>query len=309
MDQTMKSSRKSTPPLLLAGWILAAALLPLAASAQTSVQMEQLFDRLDRLERTIQDLQVQLFARGVKVPAPPPRLAATPPLRSFADMEIRISRLETQMREFNGQLEEANHKADNVRQELTKLSADLEFRFQELEKLLKAGTPSPVAALAAGAESQPSAAQEGSTAPAASQAAAAPPARLLPAGEPKEQYQFAYGLLRKLDYDNAEVAFKEFLEVNREDPLVGNAFFWLGQTYYVRKQYKDAAKAFLQSYNRRPKGPKAADSLLKLASTLGLMEQRAEACATLAELFERFPKMEQRVRGQAKREQKKLSCI
>ena len=307
----MKSSRKSTRPLFLACWILAVVALPLPSAAQTSVQMEQLFDRLDRLEGAMQEIQAQLFAGRDKVPAAPPRAAAAPlPPRSSANMEIRLSRLETQLRDLKGLLEEANHKADSVRQDLTKMSADLEFRFQEFEKRLAAGTPAGAAAAPGGTESQAPVAQAAANGPAASQAAATPaaPARLLPEGEPKEQYQFAYGLLRKLDYEKAEVAFKEFLEVNREDPLVGNAYFWLGQTYYVRKQYKAAAKAFLQGYNRRPEGPKAADSLFKLAATLGLMEQRAEACATLAELFRRFPKMERRVRGQAEREQKKLTC-
>ena len=260
----------------------------------------------------VQEIQAEFFAGRSKVPAASPGAAAAPPPRSSANMEIRLSRLETQLRDLKGLLEEANHKGDSLRQELTNMSADLEFRFQELEKRLHGGAPAAAAAAPAGAESQPPAGQKLSTAPVAGQAAAAAgaadPARVLPAGEPKAQYQFAYGLLRKLDYDKAEAAFREFLDVNREDPLVGNAYFWLGQTYYVRKQYKAAAKAFLQGYNQRPKGPKAADSLLKLATTLGLMEQRAEACATLAELIERFPKMEARVRRQAEREQKKLAC-
>lgn len=305
-------------------WLIAAtlcllALAPPPAAAQMSVQMEQLFDRLETLERDLRQVESALHRDGRLARAPRP--ATAPPARGGAGVELRVSKLEGLIRELNGQLETVNHKVGRLIDRLDKLQADLDYRFRELETG-SAGT-SPVAAAGAAEDAAtPEAAgppasdggqpAEDTTVSAA--AAAAKPAkpakteRILPDAEPREQYQAARGILRKLDYDRAEAAFNEFLELNAEDPLVGNVYFWLGYIHQVRERYKDAAKAFLQGYNRFPQGPKAPDSLLKLATTLGIMEQRAEACGALDELFERFPRMEDRIRRLAEREKKKYAC-
>src|SRR3546814_19535879 len=51
--------------------------------------------------------------------------------------------------------------------------------------------------------------------------------------------------------------------------------YWLGETYYVRQRYQDAAVAFLEGYQKYPKSPKAADNLLKLGMALGPVGQKA----------------------------------
>ncbi|MBM4438674.1 MAG: tol-pal system protein YbgF, partial [Actinobacteria bacterium] len=140
------------------------------------------------------------------------------------------------------------------------------------------------------------------------QQAAAQPAGILPRGTAKQQYDFAYGLLQQFRIPEAERAFTEFLTANANDELAHNARYWLGETYYFRAQYQQAAVAFFDGYQKAPTGPKAADNLLKLGISLGRMDQKQEACATLAELGTRFPNANQDIRNQAAAERRRLAC-
>ncbi|MFN4275554.1 MAG: tol-pal system protein YbgF [Ferrovibrio sp.] len=140
-------------------------------------------------------------------------------------------------------------------------------------------------------------------------APAAPSARAkLPAGSTQERYNYAYKLLVQSDYADAEAAFREFLGAHPQDPLAGNAQYWLGETYYVRQQYEPAAQAFLQGYQGYGKSAKAPDSLLKLGMSLAAMKKNPEACAALGQLAKDFPNAPQHVKDAATRERGKIGC-
>lgn len=153
---------------------------------------------------------------------------------------------------------------------------------------------------------------QGSVAPqqtARATAPAAPSARAkLPAGSTQERYNYAYKLLVQSDYADAEAAFREFLGAHPQDPLAGNAQYWLGETYYVRQQYEPAAQAFLQGYQGYGKSAKAPDSLLKLGMSLAAMKKNPEACAALGQLAKDFPNAPQHVKDAATRERGKIGC-
>src|SRR5207237_9399461 len=121
-------------------------------------------------------------------------------------------------------------------------------------------------------------------------AAAAPPsARARPSGSTREQYNHAFGLLKQADYPAAEVALKAFVEQHPNDPMAGNAQYWLGETFYTRGRYAEAATAFAEGYKRWPKSSKAADELLKLGMSLARANQTKNACTVLAQLDDDFP--------------------
>ena len=75
----------------------------------------------------------------------------------------------------------------------------------------------------------------------------------MPSGSTSEQYNQAFGLLKQADYPAAEVALKAFVEQHPNDPMAGNAQYWLGETYYTRGRYADAASAFAEGYKRYPR--------------------------------------------------------
>ncbi len=131
---------------------------------------------------------------------------------------------------------------------------------------------------------------------------------VLPQGTPKEQYNYAFGLLRQANYDKAELALQEFVKLHPKEDLVGNARYWLGETFYVRAAYVQAAEVFLEGYQADPKGPKAPDSLLKLGMSLAGLDKKREACAAFDKLTKDFPKVSAGIRNTVKREKQKSSC-
>ena len=161
-----------------------------------------------------------------------------------------------------------------------------------------AGMPAP--------ENSEPAADENTVAAASSTPSAS--SSLLPEGTPRERYQFAFGLMSQARYDEAEAAFKEFITLHGDDQLAGNARYWLGESYYVRKAYMEAAQTFFQAYQTQPDGPKAPDSLLKLGMSMGSLDKTEEACATYGKLRKEFADLKPTIEKNLNREVKRLKC-
>ncbi len=145
----------------------------------------------------------------------------------------------------------------------------------------------------------------GTAAGAATQTAAA---GNLPGGTPQEQYNYAFSLLRQAQYSEAEQALRVFVDQNPQDPLAGNAKYWLGETYYVRGDYQQSAVIFAEAYQQYPDNSKAPDNLLKLGMSLGALGNTADACGTFAELLKRYPNAAATVQRRTKQEQQRYSC-
>jgi tol-pal system protein YbgF len=131
---------------------------------------------------------------------------------------------------------------------------------------------------------------------------------VLPEGTPEDRYRFAFGLLRQARYDDAEVALRAFLKAHEGDPLAGNARYWLGETYYVRGDYQQAAVVFYEGYNTAPKGAKAADTLLKLGMSLASIDKKNEACATFDKLAKEFSDTAANIAKLVTRERQRSGC-
>ena len=164
-----------------------------------------------------------------------------------------------------------------------------------------------------GQKSAPAAAKTALAAQAApAQPAPAPTASaatiVLPPGTAKEQYNYAFGLLRQANYDKAELALQEFVKLHPKEALASNARYWLGETFYVRAAYVQAAEVFLEGFQADPKGPKAPDSLLKLGMSLGGLDKKREACAAFDKLLKDFPDAPAGVKNTVTREKQKNGC-
>ena len=130
----------------------------------------------------------------------------------------------------------------------------------------------------------------------------------LPEGTAKQQYEYAFGLLRQANYEKAEKALQEFVKKNPKDKLAVNARYWLGETFYVRRAYVQAAEVFLEGYQADPKGKKAADSLLKLGMSLSGLGKKREACAAFEKVVKDFSNVSTGMRNTISREKRKSSC-
>ena len=144
----------------------------------------------------------------------------------------------------------------------------------------------------------PSTAQGAST-QTANTTQAAPAPRAIPEN-PRIAYNFGREALLRRDFVLAETTFKTFLERWPQDTLAGNAAYWLGETYYADQKYSAAANAFIDTYTTYRTSPKAPDSLLKLAMSLGHLNNLSPACDALQALEDEFPDASQTTRQMAR---------
>jgi len=139
----------------------------------------------------------------------------------------------------------------------------------------------------------------------ASRAASGP---VLPEGDSASRYKHAFSYLMRHDYDTAEKAFREFVDGHGDDPLAGNAMYWLGETYYVREMFAESAVTFAEGYERYPGSPKTADNLLKLSFSLARLNRVEDACVALAQLSDEFPNASATTKRRAQSEGRRIGC-
>jgi|SRR5271166_4980574 len=302
-------------------------------------------ERLDRLERDLSMLQRVYRGTGGSTV-----LAGA---GAAVDSELRMDRLETEMRELTGRVEDAINGVEQLRRRLEQINSDIDVRFGQSQgqptttprsasggavASATAGTlPArgglPVASATPPAPPMPAGTQvpppyiptglgtltppknSSPTQPVPEPVGAGlgapfrqPASGALPAGSASEQYNFAFGLLKQADYPAAEEALKSFVRQHPDDGLAGSAQFWLGETYYQRERFADAASAFAEGYKRYPKGGKAADDLLKLGMSLARANQKQNACLAFVQLDHDFPNPGSAIKERATAEKKRLGC-
>ncbi len=300
-------------------------LLALASSGGTTTAIAapsraELDQRLNELKGELATLSRQLEDLKTRLDMPE---GATVLLRR---MVIRVEALERSIAELTGRIEELDHAQRETAERLERFATDTRARLAALElgraPDASSGDDGKAAAMtgtaaAVRAKREPASSAD-STGPVTT--AAAPPAATVPSAssdrsrasaavaDPKAAYDAAFRLLRQGRFAEAEAAFSDFLVRFPEHPLAANAQYWLGETFYVRKDYAHAAEAFLKGYEEHRDRPKAADSLLKLGMSLGALGKREEACATFDELERGFEDLDPRIRQRLKAERARFTC-
>src|SRR5499426_979673 len=133
-------------------------------------------------------------------------------------------------------------------------------------------------------------------------------ATLAPSQTPRDEYDLAYGYVLRKDYALAEDAFHSFLSKYPNDRLAGDATYWLGESMFQRRRFRDAAEAFLNVSTKYESTAKAPDALLRLGQSLAALGEKEAACASLGEVLRKFPRASAAVRQGVEREQKRVRC-
>ena len=299
--------------------------------------VESLLLRVERLQRDMNTLQRYVF-KGEPAPAAGATGATageTSPMTATAAarIDLRLSQFEAQLRTLTGQVEEAVYRNQQINERLERLAAETDLRLRQFEQGGMAPTAmAPGAGDQAAAASQPqvlgtirksdlATLQSQPVAPGTavtqqdtSQTPVQPGTQEAAAGyklvgeTPREQYNYAFGLLSQANYGEAELALRGFVDQNPQDPLAGNAKYWLGETFYVRQDYQQAAVTFAEAYQEYPDSGKAPDNLLKLGMSLSALGSQKDACGTFAELLKRYPEAAATILQRAKQERQRLSC-
>jgi tol-pal system protein YbgF len=324
--------------------LLAVVWQPMAPAFGQSSEVRGLISEIERLRRDLDTLQRYVYA-GWKPPAGEAPQAEAPQEAQVIDtqaarLQVRITELETELRNMTGRIEEVGFKIDKVRTRLDKLVEDVDFRLSTIERGLAAHQPTAGLPGGASAPAQPTSDQPpegGQVATDAPQPAAgegvlgtvsasdmasageqqtaavtpAPqpqPESILPAGTADERYNFAMRLLRQGDWNDAELALVEFLAAHPDHQLASNAQYWLGETYYVRDQFRQAAETFLAGYKQFGDGPKAPGSLLKLGMSLAKLGEVQEACTTFDAVRTTYRDTDATIVRLAERERQSAGC-
>jgi tol-pal system protein YbgF len=310
-------------------------------SAHAQSDTRGLVDRLDRLERDLNTLQAQVYrgqGNGGPTVITSPALGgsgsggggARPsgPLSgdAYSLLDDRINALESQMRDLTGQAEKTSFAVGQLSAKIDRMQADNDFRLKDLESKSGGGVPTgapagavspPAAKQGADAGTQGPGAPPGTLshspgAPAQGNNLAAPPAAAAPVAlvgkTPQEQFDYAFGLLKNSDNAGAAKAFQAFVGQHPQDPLAGNAMYWLAQISYAQGQYDQAAVTFLDAYRKYPKSAKAGESLLKVGLSMSNLGKKKEACAALSRFSSEFPDAADNLRRLAASEKQKLGC-
>jgi tol-pal system protein YbgF len=209
-------------------------------------------------------------------------------------IEDRLNQLQQSITLLTGQIEQLQYRNQQLQQQLEKMQADYEFRLDQVEKGRPGGAPR-LPAQAAGPAPPPAA------------AAAAPPAAVA-AGGGDQLYNEAFKKLQDGDYGGAERGFKAFLQGNPKHTLAGNAQYWLGETYYARRDYQNAMTAFAEGYKVYKGSPKGPDNLLKLGVTLAVLGRKSDACAVFAKFNQDYPRATDLQKRRVDQERQKNSC-
>ncbi len=308
--------------------------LPLAALGQTNSDVA---DRIDRLQRDVMVLQRQL-SRGETPNTTSISSEDAAPISSgpvTANQEVRLSAIEEQMRQLRGQIEENRFQNKKLADDFEKFRKDTDFRLNEINQAQHTAVATPAAAPASSAATTPPAKEDAHKDSAKEPTGAhvisddkmtddkaakevkdkdtkePADAKDTPKEEynnPRDLYNHAFRLLNQTHYSEAAESFQAFTEKYPKDALIGNAFYWLGETHYIRRDYVKAADNFRQGFEAKPSGPKAADNLLKLALSLNAMEQNKEACVVLGQILVKFKDTSKGVVQKAGTERTRIGC-
>ena len=251
---------------------------------------------------------------------------------------LKLSAVEDQFRELTNKFEEINFKLDKLSTRVSKIQADNQIRFQDIETKISSENISSVEnQLSSKPKTDEQKVLPGSSQPqdlgtisykdtetneTSQQIQSVDTTasivtetfqseeKILPQDlNPVEQYEFATSFLKVGDYSTAERAFREFVLSNPDHELAGSAQYWYAETFRIRQLYTDAASAYLEGYQKYPKGKKAPINLLKLGVSMVQIGEKDQGCKMINGVELQYPNANQSVIQKAKYESKKFECI
>src|SRR5262249_25045407 len=104
-----------------------------------------------------------------------------------------------------------------------------------------------------------------------------------PTNSPRDEDDLGIGYMQRNDYALAEQTMRNFAQKYPNDPMLGDSQYWLGESLFLRQQYRDAAEIFLNVTSKYDKSTKAPDALLRLGQSLAALKEKEAACAAFGE--------------------------
>ena len=296
-----------------------------------------IYEILDQLQKDIKTLEKAVYSGSIELDNKSIDNSNTSSVNNSEDVLTRhllkLSEIENQFQQLTNKFEEINFKLDKLSNRMSKVQADNQIRFQDLEGGLSSGEttkkitkknndnsneilpgssePQDLGSISYKDSTPSDTAQQtqsiDTTASIVTETFQAEE-KILPDETPDKQYKFATSFLKVGDYSTAERAFREFVNTNPEHNLAGNAQYWYAETFRIRQLYTDAASAYLEGYQKYPKGEKAPINLLKLGVSMVQIGEKDQGCKMINGVEKQYPNANQSVIQKAKYESQKFEC-
>ena len=280
-------------PITVLGAGALAALAP-ASAAIAQRQPPSPEQRLDRLERQVNEVQRRVFPKGR--PADTAGFPDDPAATQAAVMSLdqRLDALERQLADMLRQTEENGNRLRSLEAGMGQLKNDQDQRIQALEQRMSeaaAAVPAATDAAPPAATTNPSkpkpkpTPQPPRTAPAAPAAGDAPASTAAEAADPAEDaYSEGFHLWEAGQYDAAISALKAFVAAYPKHRRISYANNLIGRAQLDKGDPKAAAATLLANYRNNPGGERAPDSLFYLGQAAMALGQNEQACRVYGEL-------------------------
>lgn len=194
--------------------------------------------------------------------------SSAPSREVLADLLQQLESLQTELRSLRGQIEVQTNEIERLKGRQRDLLADIDRRVSELERRGPAA-PAPESASASG----------GASAPAESAVSA----------QEQQDYDAAFSFMKQGQYDSAAKGFRDFIARHPQSALRDNAQYWLGEAYYVKRDFRKALAEFARLMSDHPKSLKAADALLKIGYSHYELAEWSKARENLNQVVARYP--------------------
>ena len=224
--------------------------------------------------------------------------------QSGSELLLQMQRLQSEMQELRGLVEQQRFDIERLQRQQRDQFLDLDARL--------AGTgrsAQPEDAESAGPTSQPGLvdasgpgldAPSGSTPPETPMAPPVPPSPgatgipALPAPETlgaseRDLYSQAFAHLKERQYQEAKTAFNDLLRRYPQGEYTDNAHSWLGETYYVLREYPAALAEYDRLVQLSPASAKVPGALLKIGFIQYEQNDAEQAKATLERVIRDYP--------------------
>jgi len=189
-------------------------------------------------------------------------------LKSNATLVAKVDQMDEKINNSQGSIEQTNYRMDKIAQQVTQAQKDLDD--------LKAG-----AARSAAATAPPG------TQPPLTEVSVAPPP--VPGEDPMQMYQAAYRDYQRGNYDLSIAGFREFIAKNPNSDLADNAAYWVGESLFSQKKYREAIEQFDSVVTSYPKSDKVPGALLKKGYSYISLGEKAQGVVQLQYVVHEHP--------------------
>ncbi|MAW97627.1 MAG: hypothetical protein CL571_02075 [Alphaproteobacteria bacterium] len=264
-------------------------------SYSQEIDVDDLLDRLERIERNISDIQKGKFDS----------LDKSLSSGYISRNEKRIDQIETNLRQNFGTLEEIQNQINLIGEKLDLINEDFQSRVLKLEKdfqVIKENKTTKKENKSS-VDLSNFTENDGNV----QKSIITNPQKNLSEQEIKKKYENAIKLLWASKFEEAEVELVDLKKFNPED-LMPNIQYWLGEVHYAQKKFEKAILEFGEGLQKYPDSIKGPDNMLKLGLSFANLKKKSEACNVFYELEVKYKSAPKNVLERADSEKKKLDC-